>query len=364
MNYRLATILARESQAADTTKVIDLKLKDAVSQFIVIYEPYNSASGTPTAHPARCVTKIELVDGSDVLFALSGVEAQAADFYHRKEEPANHLIYLPTMYAEEVYNLNFGRHLLDPELAFDPSKFDNPQLKITLDIDAGGSTVTLGYLTVLAMIFDEKAVTPIGFLMHKEIKDYALGAGTHEYTDLPTDFPYRKLFARIQKYGTGTEYCFTNIKLTEDNDRRIPVNHTISQIIKAMVGQTRPYQEFLLSEGSTTAFYTYCTPAYWPTSQATQWRPTPSAALTAVYEGDGGRLQVRQQTATSNLQILVTGWCPHGAIEIPFGLQAIIDDWYDVTNLGSLLLDITAGSGMASTDSCQVFLQQMRKYAA
>lgn len=363
MNYRLATILAREEHSTDTTKVIDLNLADPVSQMIVIYEPYNSASGTPTAHPARCVTKIELVDGSDVLYSLSGVEAQAADWYHQKQEPLNHLIYLPTMYAEEIFNLNFGRHLWDPILAFDPNKFTNPQLKITLDIDAGGSTVTLGYLTVLAMIFDEKAVTPTGFLMHKEIKDYALAASAHEYTDLPVDFPYRKLFARIQKYGTGTEYCFSNIKLSEDNDRRIPLDHTISQILKSMVGQTRPYQEMIMSEGSLTAFYTYCTPAYWPTFQGTQWRPATSAAIIALYEGDGGRLKVDQGTATSNIQILATGWCPHGALELPFGLQEEPDDWYDVTKLGSLRLDVTAGSGMSSSESAQIFLQQLRKYA-
>ena len=89
MNYRLATILAREAHAADTTKVIDLNLSDPVSQMIITHESYNSASGTPTAHPSECIAKIELVDGSDVLYLLTGKEAQAADWYHRMKEPLN-----------------------------------------------------------------------------------------------------------------------------------------------------------------------------------------------------------------------------------------------------------------------------------
>ncbi len=364
MKYRLATILDREVHATDITKVIDLKLADPVSQFVIIHESYNSVSGVPTAHPAKCISKIELVDGSDVLFSLSGQEAQAVDWYHRKQEPANHLIYLPTMYSEEVFNVNFGRYLWDPLYAFDPKKFVNPQLKVTIDVNGGGSTVTTGYLTVLANIFDEKVISPLGFLMHKEIKDYALAASAHEYTDLPIDFPYRKLFARIQKYGTGADYCFENIKLSEDNDRRVPVNHTISQILKTMVGQNRAYQEWILVEQSLVEKYAYCTPTYWPTFQALTWEAVAVTGSIAILEGDGGRARVDMVTGGGNTQILATGWCPHGVIDIPFGLQDDPEDWYDVSKLGSLRLDIKAASGMSSTESCQVFMQQLRKYGA
>lgn len=362
MNYRLATILDREVHASNITKVIDLNLADPVSQIIIIHEPYNSASGIPTAHPAKCITKIELVDGSDVLYSLSGQEAQAADWYHRKKEPANILSYLPTNYSEMVYILNFGRKLWDPELAFDPKKFTNPQLKITIDVDGGGTTVTTGYLTVLANIFDEKMISPVGFLMHKEIKDYALASATHEYTDLPTDFPYRKLFLKCQKYAVGPDYALDTIKLSEDNDRRIPFNHTIAQILKNMVGQDRPYQEWLLVEGSTVQKVAYCTPCYWPTFQGTTWEAGAGLDDIAIIEGDGGRLKVDMVIAQGNAQIHALGWVPHGVIEFPFGLQDDMDDWYDVTNIGNLRLDVKTASGMASTDSAQIFLQQLRRY--
>lgn len=362
MNYRLATILAREAHTQDTTKVIDLNLADPVSQFSIIYEPLNGATGAPTAHPAKCISKIELVDGSDVLFSLSGQEAQAADWYHRGKEPPNLVKYLNGNASEMIFNINFGRSLWDPLHAFDPKKFSNPQLKITIDIDAGGIATASGYLTVLALIFDQKVITPTGFLMHKEIKDYALAVSAHEYTDLPTDYPYRKLFARIQVYGIGTELCFNTIKLSEDNDRKIPFTNTISEILKSMVGHAGPYRERIIGNGAATSQYFYCTPAYEPNFGASQWRATIGGGELAFYEGDGGRFKQIQTGAGPNWQALVEGYCPHGVIELPFGIQDDPADWYDPTKLGSLRLDILSAAGMGATDSCQIFLQQLRKY--
>ena len=363
MNYRLATILDREAHTADITKVIDLNLADPVSQFHIVYEAMNASHSEGNAHPAKCITKIELVDGSDVLFSLTGQEAQAVDWYHRKQEPPNILLFANNIASEMIYVMNFGRYLWDPLFAFDPKKFTNPQLKITIDIDGGGIQADSGYLTVLAQIFDEKAITPEGFFMHKEIKDYTLESASHEYTDLPVDYVYRKLFARIQKYGAGPDYSFNTLKLSEDNDRRIPFNHTISEILKMMVGQTRPYRESIMCQGDTTQRHYYCTPCYWPLFSTTFWVGVCPAGMISIYEGDGGRFKLDMNTASGNCQIMCEGWCPHGVVEIPFGLQDDPADWYDVTKLGSLRLDILSHSDMSSSESCQIMIQQLRKYA-
>jgi len=363
MNYRLATLLEREAHASDTTKIIDITLSDKVSQIQIIHEPYNSAAGAETGHPSLCIPKIELIDGSDVIFSLSGKEAQAVDWYHRGQEPYHQCNYLPTLYAHMVYNLNFGRFLYDPQLALDPTKFKNPQLKITIDVNGGGSTVTTGYLSVLAHLFDEKAIDPVGFLMHKEIKDYALAASSHEYTDLPVDHPYRKIFVRMQKYGTGPSDCFDTIKLSEDNDKRIPFNHTIKQILAALVGVKRPYQEWVLHEGSTATYYVYICPTQDVNMQGTQWRVTASAAIPRYLYSDGGRASTMQGTETANTMVLATGWCPHGVVELPFGDPMNVDDWYDVTKVKNLKLDIKTASGVSSSDYGQILLQQFRKYA-
>lgn len=363
MNYRLATILAREDVSADGTKVIDLNLVDPVSQFQVVYESLGAGGGAPVALAAQCVTKIELVDGSDVLYSLTGAEAQAVDFYHRKVEPANQNIYLSGMNAEMTFNMNFGLRLFDPVHAFDARKFTNPQLKITIGMGAGGQESVHGYLTVLAHIFDEKAVEPTGFLMHKEIKDYALGAGTHEYTDLPTDYPYRKLFIGSLVPGTGADWIFNTIKLSEDNDRKIPFNHTIADVLRMIVGQGPPFREMQLCAIGGTEGYFYITPTYWPKLGVASWADSTVAGNLSVFYGDGGRGTLYSDVAIGNVNVFAEGYLPHGVLEIPFGLQDEPEDWYDVTKLGSLRLDITSGGGMGSaSETCQIFLQQLRSY--
>ena len=362
MNYRLATILAREAISADTTKVIDLTLVDPISQIHIVYESTNVGPAEPTGHAAKCLSKIELIDGSESIFSLSGQEAQAVDFYHRKIEPANVAAYIGAMNAEMIFNMNFGRFLFDPLFVFDPKKFRNPQLKITIDRNAGGVASVAGFLTIFAYIFDEKAITPQGFLMHKEINDYSMGSASHEYVDLPTDYPIRKLLVAAQTYGVGPEYLINTLKLSENNDKKIPFQATMFELLRALSGQTPPYRENIIVDGGASGWKFYCTPCYWPRVAISGWEGSNIPYVATAFAGDGGRGYYYLEAVGGNYNIAVEGWAPHGAVEIPFGLQNETEDWYDVTKLGSLRLDILSVSGRSELDKVQIFLQQLRKY--
>ena len=364
MNYRLATILARQAVDRDYTEVIDLTLADPVTQFHIVYESLGAASGSPDHHAANCITKIELVDGSDILFSLSGKECQAVDWYHNKIEPANLNLYLNGQCAEMVFNMNFGRYLFDPFFAFDPKKFTNPQLKISMVRGNGGVSSVAGYLQVLAKIFDAKTIEPDGFLMHKEVKNYGLGAASHEYTDLPTDYPYRKLFIAAQREANAMDWLINTVKLSEDNDRKIPFDASLYQLIRAIVGTSRPYREVIIGAmgGATGNFY--CTPCYWPKLTASTWESSNNPYTLTLMGGDGGKGDMYGESTITNYNLAVEGYCPHGVVEIPFGLQDVPDDWYDVSKLGNLRLDILSGAGRSTADTVQIFLQQLRRYAA
>lgn len=363
MNYRISTVFAEKTYENDATEIIDINVKDPISEFVIRFQPKNGAEGEPTGHPVRCITKIELVDGSDVLYSLSGAEAHALDWYNHKIVRPNIMWYLTGLTFDCALHVSFGRFLFDPVLALDPRKFDNLQLKISLDIDAGGMNTSQVIMSIFARLFDEKEVAPIGFLMNKEIKDYALGEGTHEYTDMATDYPYRKLLLSSQKYGTGLEHCFDEIKLSEDNDKRIPMNHTIEELLHMITGYTKPYREWILTNADADGRYIFNTPGYWPAFSCTGWTPGVLTDPPSVYEGDGGRAIVYKTSDALNVQVMCMGWCPHSTIEIPFGMQDVIEDWYDMSAVGDLRLDLKSGSGMSSSESCQVFTQQLRKYA-
>jgi hypothetical protein len=362
MNYRLSTIFAEKSYSADGTEVIDLNMIDPISQLIIGYKSNITDDTAITAHVAANPTKIELVDGSDVLFSLSGYEAEAVDWYHNHNFNSPWNIYMGWGETERFIRLNFGRYLWDPELAFDPKKFRNPQLKVSWDYNAGGGVPTTFKFRVLAALFDEKIISPIGFLMHKEIKSYTATASAHEYTDLPIDFPYRKLLIRCLYPGTEPGQILSNFKLSEDQDRRIIVNHETEDILRTIAMVSPEIEEYIHARVATSATHIYCTPAARVYAVATELGDTSGSGAIATGMGDGGLIHAIAATAQKYAQFFVKGFLPHGAWEIPFGLQNEIDDWYDVASLGSLRLDITAGAHSATTPSAQVFLQQLRKY--
>jgi len=155
-----------------------------------------------------------------------------------------------------------------------------------------------------------------------------------------------------------------SIKLSEDNDRKIPFSDSFHNILRSIVTQGPPFKEQIIAAGGGNDNIFYCTPCFWPTLQATKWSGSANDRILSAYGGDGGRGSVHAAEAPGNYTVLVEGWCPHGAIEIPFGLQDDPADWYDVTKLGSLRLDILSKAGRSSSDTVQVYLQQLRKYAA
>ena len=200
MNYREVEIFSPADLGTTGTKVIDINIEDSLSAIELLWQTTVVTVSDMTApHPA-CISKVELVDGSDVLVSLSGEELQALCFYTMGYMPLDEITVVVGDYMRSAMPIYFGRYLYDPELAFDPKKFKNPQLKVTWDEDAANASVVANELTVRGMAFDEKKINPIGMLTSKEIKSYTPVASGYEYTTMPTDHPYR--FLMIQSEAT------------------------------------------------------------------------------------------------------------------------------------------------------------------
>lgn len=365
MKYRTAVLWPRKEYTADTTEIIELKVKDPISQLVITDEATNGAAAGQQGHPARCITKIELVDGSDVLFGMDGRAAQGLDFYHNKKETPSLVIYPNNMNSEMIYNMNFGRKLWDTMLALDPKRFTNLQLKITLDEDGGGKNVDGHFLTVLAHCFDEKVISPMGFFTAKELKSYTMSASGHEYTDLPTDEIIRKILIRSHAYGSGPDYQFESVKLQSAGGKKVYFDSTIGDLLRAIVAQYPKYREWVICDPPTAgaSMYTYITPCYWPIAIAQEWLVPPSSNNNmGCFSGDGGRLQIATASGwTSNASILVEGQCPHSVIDIPMGEQDDPEDWLQPAEMEALELDIK-GNASLTAGTCEIYVQQLRKY--
>lgn len=260
-----------------------------------------------------------------------------------------------------MFNLNFGRWLYDPMVAFDTKKYKSPQLKVTYDRDAGGSSPDAGGITVTADVFDEKAVTPAGYLMAKEIISYTMAASANEYIDMPTDHPYRSMLILGKGANNTTEMQYSNIKLSEDNDKRVPIDETRSRLAKIFGGRHAPILEHFVKAGAAGAVRTFC---------MTSYEGAVSVAARETLVGDfvvtqpaSGNLNVTS-AAGATIHGIITGYMPCGALSIPFGDPEDPADWYDVTKIGNLRATITAGSGASSNNTCQLVTEQFRKYAA
>jgi len=358
MNYRQTSLLDHESIATAGTKTIDITLKDLISRFQVQVKATNNGSA-PTAHPAKIISKIEVVDGSDVIFGLSGRELLAMQFYSQRRTPMVINNYLDDTMNVVNYEINFGRYLFDPLLALDPTKFNNLQLKITHNLASGGSAPDACTLEVVADIFDEKGVTPQGFLMQKENVSFTLVASANEYIDLPVDFLTRKLIIMSHVDDKQPWQLYNEVKLSEDNDKRVPFNDKTSDLMKYLGALWPPIFEYIEGVALTTTrdFYVMSTYEMEFTALAMGFG---AAYLKSDY-AYGGNIDIRGN-ASCNFKALVRGMAPFGALCLPFGNQMDIDDWYDVTKIGSLRLTLKAGSSPGSGSTCEVLTEQLRPY--
>lgn len=355
MKYRKATMLARESATTAGTKTLDVKLREKVSRIQVRYEGINNGHAQ-TAHPAKQVSKIELVDGSDVLMSLSGMEAQALDFYDMKKGREYEMDMRNDMPNQEFFNLNFGRFLWDPILAFDPTRFSNPQLKITHDKSLGGSAPDASYLSVYADVFDEKPITPLGWLMAKEFYKYTTVATSYKEFDLPHDHVLRKILIQALVAGSTFTDNLDELRLSEENQKRIPIDIGLYQFIAGIMKNYPLYHEIIAHcLPSIDTHYRYITPGEYANISI---GVLGSAGVYLAGESGGGRIQLTNDAVTV-CRSLVTGYMPHGCLPVEFGDQEDPTDWYDITKIGSLELRLHAVAGSVDVNTV---LQQLRKY--
>jgi hypothetical protein len=362
MNYRKVTIEPLVSIDSAGTRTIDIGGKDVISRILIKYVITKGVAGHTMAGPlAKDISKIELVDGSDVLFSMSGYEAQALNIYDRKCGSMNHGQQMASCPGTSFYGLDFGRFLFDPVLALDPSKFTNLQLKITYTLVSSDTTCAASSLEVFSDVFDEKVVSPMGFLMSKEIYNYTVGAdGTIEYIDLPTDYPLRKMLVRAYLDAYEPDHVLESIRLDEDNLKRIPLDITFKKYVDMMMCEWTPVVELF-----SCIPYIYTTPRTYYVTPTNQF---PSIA--GLGSGDnvvvgmssdwmrGGKVKIITEGGGQNLSGVAHGFLPNHCVEFPFGDPKDMDDWYDITRIKNLKLRLEAN--VAGT--AQVVFQQLRKY--
>lgn len=356
--YRDAVLLPAKTLAADNVETIQLKGVDPISEIDILYKGTNT-DVEPTAHPAKLVTGVQILDGSEVIFSLSAQEIIPLMYHHYKASPLNGINYINDNQCWISLRLPFGRWLWDSELALDPARFKNLQLIITSDLNGGGAAPDAGSLEVIARCFDGKKISPMGYLRNRQAFTYALVSSGVQTVELPVRETIKMILFQSYALTKDINSQMNRIKLSENADKHILFDNQVSDITKFLSPDLPPFMEKVMGNA-------IAADSLWFTSPCYEGQLTIQAILAVL--GDlncipkyGGEYLVDAETQTE-AEGLCTGYAPLGAVGIEFGDPWDMTDWYDMSGIDSLRAEITAGSSILGSSTAEVIVQTVARY--
>jgi len=357
MQYRDVDILASKSVGDAGTETIDLDVMDPITELSILIDLTNGGSALTDDTPTEIVTKIELVDGGTVYSSVTGAQAVAAYFYDAGRYPPHWYDEALSAGQHITIPLRFGRFLGDPLRNFDPSRLRNPQLKVTWAKLSAHLTAYVK-LGVRAKILD--GVSGAGAcLLNQAVRAFTTAGSGIESTELPTDYPIRRLYVH-PLYGTEVPpYIITNFKLDCDEGKFIAFDHdgwAMVEEAEKQFGYGQVRRNLIVTTGD---------------NHDTQWGNCIAAMLAAGVQGDivsgntsGNRAclcytmtHAGGAAAAVPTEALFTGCLPEGMFGYGFGLPDDPATWFPAPAYRKVKLLLTQGIASAT---CTILVQQDR----
>ena len=339
MNYRNVIIDNNRDISTAATLTTDLDIADPISRLSFKFNIANHGT-TPVliGHPARAVTKIEILDGAHIITSLSGEQMLSANYYDRRHTPQTYLNAVSGTQSYFTCGIDFGRYLWDPELALQPGAYDNLQLKLTFNKALYETSATAMYMTIMADVFDEKSISPKGYLRRYEATTWTPSGTATEYTNVPMDLPIRKLL--VTGYSTDKHFRSQvhGFKLSQDGDKSVPFNTNLRSYMAQMQAYLPPIFESIVYVGNASTEILRTMPSY-ECTVAVEGTIAPDNWLTS-YVADV--LTMDATSSASRVEGMVKGWIPFHTFEIPMGLHDDPADWFVAGNTKKLELQTIA----------------------
>jgi hypothetical protein len=362
--------LEYQKTLGDTTPEIKkIDVTDPISAIWLEFQGTNGSTSNKGNFISDVITKIEVVDGSDVLVSMRMDEAEALQFYKTGKTPA----IFPSEWGggsqrHGVYIL-FGRHLWDLEYALNPARFKNLQLKVTPNIaavTAAHATTafvsgSLKYSAVLKLM--EDVTIPGKFLMQKQIESWTGAASGEKRVDLPIDYPYRMLMMRLflQNYDIN-ELC-TDLKLTCDTDKYIQFNRKVAELdaeALARFGMVTFKHDICRSNADHTRLLVNKEPLIQPYLAIADVQNFIN--LNNIWSNDMYAFQYDKNgaadTSDRNMTMMESGHALHATLPIPFGRMQDASDLFDAPKYKKVELVLSQGGAASGVGS--VVVEQVR----
>jgi len=341
MNYRNVIIDNNRDISTAATLTLDLDIADAISRLSFKFNIANHGT-TPViiGHPARAVTKIEVLDGSHIITSLSAEEMLAANYYDRRHSPQSYINGVTGTQSFFTCGIDFGRWLWDPELALQPGAYDNLQLKITFNKALYESSATAMYMTIMADVFDEKSISPKGYLRRYEATTWTPSGTATEYVNVPIDLPIRKLLPVGYSTTKNFRGQIHTWKLSQDGDKKVPFHTNSRSYMAQMQAYLPPLIESVIHVGSTSTEVLYTMPSY--EGVFTGLSTAAEDVFLTSYVADV--LTVDAATGGNRIEGIAKGWIPFHTFEILMGQHDEIGGWFVAGNTKKLEFQSTAST--------------------
>jgi len=347
-------------------RTTDIAMREPITNLWVEFRCANGATSNKDVTMSDCIAAIEVIDGSDVIYSLDGKEALALTAYYCNCLP-NQLI---TELGDTTQNLSvvipFGRFEGDPDYAFDPTRFLNPQVRIKWNLAAiravgADGFATGGLVYTLVATCMEGAPSPKGYMMSKQIYSYVSAVGV-EYVDLPTDYPYKMLMIRAHYHTKAIYTVVTNLMLHVNQQQFVLFNMRMTDFIRynSWIEPLLQYDHVFQKSHNDVCSHILGY-ADTPIHESTT---TVDAVFNWLGTGVGsGAIQIdvagAQQDTDIPVYAQVTGHCPFHTVLHNFGRRDEPGDYFDATAFRACRLELTGG---VAGGNVYVSLVQARPY--
>jgi hypothetical protein len=262
--------------------------------------------------------------------------------------------------------LMFGRRLWDREYAQDFTRYRNPQLKITSNLNViRDNTSNTGFVsgglkaTIVAKVMED-VTKPGKYLRAKEIDSFTSAASGDKRMELVYDYPYRMLLLRAYLQQSDIDEQITDFKLTCDTDKFIPFNRKVKQLDAeafALFGAGRIKHDIFTQHQA--AFRLMFNKE--PSLYAFAWEDaTPEIVGVRYTWSSEGKLDITDNAGTAitsdmKLTAVEEGHALHATLPVPFGELDKPESWFDPKPFKKIEAVLTQAVGSAA---CQVVLEQ------
>lgn len=348
------------------TLSFDLDFSDPITELIMRIEGNNGSTDNKGNPPERCISKIEIVDGGEVLWSANGKVAFASAAHIRGTVGHCYRTEIGSDTPYTTIPIRFGRFLYDPLYAFNPLAHRNPQLKVTFNeatIQTAGNDGYVSDSLVLDLTAQlmEEAPPPTAFLGLREIETFTTTDSGIRRVSMPTDVVYRHLINRCWLTNIDIRNPVNRYRLSADGGKFVPFDLPSDRFADLVASA---YPPVLLAD---LKVLTQATPTdSW--MGLDYWGQITGRPLGYIVNTDGfwpsrfyPRIYSHAGVAGTDIgaHTVICGWAIHNTLVYPFGDPREPETWFDAKQFNTLELHLTNGDASAEDN---VVVEQVYQY--